>query len=68
MPIGQVFFVPREDVTLRDATPEEIAALEQSRQQFFHDKAAAAQKTPYGLTVSPHYLRQSRAQKESKEG
>ena len=68
MPIGQVFFVPREEITMRDCTPEELAALEQSRDQFAHDKAAAAQKTPYGLTVSPHYLRKSREQKESKEG
>jgi len=30
---------------------------------------AAAQKTPYGLTVSPHYLRESRARRGgSKDG
>jgi len=61
MPIGQVFFVPREDVTLADCTKEELAAIQTSRQEFFHQKAAAKIMTPYGLEYSPHYLRQSRS-------
>ena len=36
-------------------------------QRVLLERWAAAQKTPYGLTVSPHYLRQSRAQKEQEE-
>jgi hypothetical protein len=64
VPIGQVFFVPREEVTLRDSTAEELEAFRTSQQEFYQHKAAAAQKTPYGLTVSPQYLRESRAQKE----
>jgi hypothetical protein len=64
LPIGQVFFVPRELVTLRPCTAEELAAIEASRREFNHEKAAATQKTSYGLSYSPHYLRQSRAQKE----
>jgi hypothetical protein len=63
LPIGQVFFVPREEVTMRDCTAEEIKTIRQSQSEFAHHKAAAAQKTSYGLTVSPHYLRESRAQK-----
>ena len=63
LPIGQVFFVPREEVTMRDCTQEEIKAIRQSQSQFAHHKAEAAQKTSYGLTYSPHYLRESRAQK-----
>src|SRR5438477_6513315 len=63
IPIGQVFFVPREEVTMRACTSEELQAFEKSRQEFNLHKAAAAQKTSYGLTYSPHYLRQSRAQK-----
>src|SRR6266853_696488 len=67
MPIGQVFFVTREEFTMRAATAEELKAFEESRQEFNHHKAAASQKTSYGLTYSPHYLRQSRAQKEESE-
>ena len=63
IPIGQVCFVPREDVTLRDCTPEELAAIKQSKEEFFHEKAASKQTTGYGLEYSPHYLRKSRSQK-----
>ena len=63
LPIGQVVFVPREEVTFRDCTPSEIEAIEASRQTFNEHKAAASQPTSYGLTYSPHYLRQSRAQR-----
>jgi hypothetical protein len=63
MPIGQVMFVPREQITLRPCTAEELHAIEQSRLEFSQHKAAATQKTAYGLSYSPHYLRQSRAQK-----
>src|SRR3977135_729608 len=63
IPIGQVCFVPREEITMRAATAEELKAVEESRQEFNHHKAAASQKTSYGLTYSPHYLRQSRAQR-----
>jgi hypothetical protein len=61
LPIGQVIFVPREQITMRACTPEELKAIEASRQEFHTQKAAAVQKTPYGLSYSPHYLRESRA-------
>jgi len=60
LPIGQVFFVPREQVTMRPCTSEELKAIEASREEFNRHKAAAVQKTSYGLSYSPHYLRQSR--------
>jgi hypothetical protein len=69
IPIGQVCFVPREEITLRACTSEELKAFEESRDEFTRHKAAAVQKTSYGLAYSPHYLRQSRAQKsEGEEG
>ena len=64
IPIGQVFFVPREAITMRACTSDEIKAIEESRQEFNKHKAEATQKTSYGLSYSPHYLRQSREQKE----
>ena len=63
LPIGQVLFVPREEVTLRDCTEREIEALKDAQSEFHREKTAAAQQTPYGLTVSPHYLRESRARR-----
>ena len=62
MPIGQVLFVPREKVVLRDVTDEEIAARRTAQEAFFREKAAVRQKTPYGLEYSPHYFRTSRLQ------
>ena len=51
IPIGQVFFVPREPITMRPCTSEELKAIEESRQEFNRQKAAAVQKTSYGLCV-----------------
>jgi len=65
IPIGQVLFVPREDVTFRDSTAAEIEVLRDNLTTFYKEKTAAAQKTPYGLTVSPHYLRESRARRDA---
>src|SRR5688572_32693726 len=64
IPIGQVFFVPREQITMRQCTAEELKAIDASRDEFNRQKAAATQQTSYGLSYSPHYLRQSRTQKD----
>ncbi len=63
LPIGQVVFVPREDVTFRDCTAEEVAAIKASQDEFTREKAAARTTTPYGMPYSPHYARQSRGTK-----
>lgn len=63
MPIGQAFFVPREEITLRDCTAKELEQLRAAREEFSREKAAATQRTPYGLPYSPHYLKRSREQK-----
>ena len=64
MPIGQVFFVPREEITLRDCTERGIGGhAAKSDDEFGTAKAAAQVTTPYGIPYSPHYLRQSRAPK-----
>ena len=63
LPIGQVLFVPREDVNLLDATTDDLKDFEQRRQEFAKKKAATVQTTSYGLSYSPQYLRQSREQK-----
>jgi hypothetical protein len=60
LPIGQVFFVPREEVTLREGTADELEAFRQAKRDFQHHKAAVTMTTPYGLQYSPHYARRSR--------
>src|SRR5437667_8784663 len=61
IPIGQVLFVPREEVNLLDGTTADAKEFEDARQEFAKHKAATVQTTPYGLSDSPQYLRQSRA-------
>jgi hypothetical protein len=63
MPIGQVFFVPRDEISLRDCSEEEVQALKESAEKFQRDKAAFKLTTAYGLQYSPHYLKQSRSPK-----
>src|SRR5271168_3115549 len=55
MPIGQVIFVPREEITFREGKEEEIVARHQAAQTFYDEKAKKKVKTPYGLEYSPHY-------------
>ncbi len=61
MPVGQVFFVPREDTPLREATEAEVAGIKQDREEFVKHKVETKLTTRYGLQYSPHYVRQSRA-------
>ena len=63
MPVGQVVFVPREEITMRDCTADELAAIRKSKEEFFREKAEHKISTPLGVQYSPHYLRQSRLQK-----
>jgi len=60
LPIGQVFFVPREEITFRDGTEQETTERQKAGKQFFDEKATHKIKTPYGLEYSPHYQRKSR--------
>ncbi len=60
LPIGQVLFVPREEVNFRDGTEKEVADRQKRSQEFFDKKAATKVKTSYGLEYSPHYQKLSR--------
>jgi hypothetical protein len=59
-PIGQVFFVPREEIALRAAHPDEAAAFGREKEEFDRAKAAVRTTTPYGLPHSPHYQKMRR--------
>ncbi|MDP1569603.1 MAG: hypothetical protein Q8L86_06335 [Vicinamibacterales bacterium] len=63
LPIGQVCFVPREEVTLRDCTDAEIEQIKQEKATFMQEKSAAKRTTNYGLEYSPHYSQKSKAKK-----
>jgi hypothetical protein len=63
MPIGQVFFVPREEITMRDCNEAELEEIQKSKNEFFEHKEKEKIMTPHGLSYSPHYIRQSREQK-----
>ena len=54
-PIGQVFFVPREEIDLREGTKEDAAAFARDREAFEQQKAADQLNAPYGLRYSPAY-------------
>lgn len=64
LPIGQVYFVPREEITVRDGTEAEMETRLKAKQEFAEHKAAQRVSTPYGMQYSPHYLKQSRKQNE----
>ena len=68
MPIGQVFFVPRDEITMRDCTEEELAAMKRADEEFSRGKAADQITTPYGIPYSPHYLKESRARRGDQKG
>ena len=63
MPIGQVFFVPREEITLRDCNEEEVSAIWRTRDEYSREKAALTRTTSYGLEYSPLYSRRSEPEK-----
>ncbi|MFN2446039.1 MAG: hypothetical protein ABR606_10740 [Vicinamibacterales bacterium] len=63
MPIGQVFFVPRQEITLRECSEDELAVIRRSKEVFSREKARTTLTTPYGFQYSPHYARESRSRK-----
>jgi hypothetical protein len=65
MPVGQVFFVPREEMSMRDCTENEVKKIHQSISEFIENKAKENQETPLGLTYSPYYVHHSEGSKKT---
>ncbi len=63
IPIGQVFFIPREEITMRDCTDDELKLIHESQENFARQKAAHTMTTAYGMTYSPHYAQKRREPK-----
>src|SRR5205823_5417228 len=49
MPIGQVLFVQREEITMRDCTNEELEEIRRSKEEFAREKETQKIMTPHGL-------------------
>ena len=60
-PIGQVYFVPRDEVALREGSKEEAAAFFNERDTFDAEKAADQLSAAYGLRYSPLYQKRRQA-------
>jgi hypothetical protein len=60
LPIGQVLFVPRDEITLKDCSTDELETIARDREEFSREKAAATRDSAYGLPYSPHYFQTSR--------
>jgi hypothetical protein len=58
-PIGQVFFVPREPVTLREADAAETAAFRDEQTQFNGRKAVSRVLSSFGLAYDSAYRQES---------
>jgi hypothetical protein len=56
-PIGQVFFVPREQVTSRKGSADELTAFRGKIDEFRAQKAGDQVEMAYGLKYSPAYAR-----------
>jgi hypothetical protein len=59
-PVGQVFFVAREEVTLRQGSEAEVADFRAAQQRYWEGKAADQLIAAYGIKFSPHYRKSSR--------
>ena len=64
LPIGQVHFVPREEVELVECNQKDLEEIRRAREEFSKGKAAHKTTTRFGLEFSPHYARESRARRD----
>lgn len=60
-PVGQAFFLPREEVRLREGGEVEIAGFRGAQRRYWEEKAGDQLTAPYGLRYSPHYRKASKA-------
>jgi hypothetical protein len=54
-PIGQVFFVPREPVTLVDGTEADTRSFNERQEAYWTERHAKERSTNFGTTYSYHY-------------
>jgi len=54
-PIGQVIFIPRDDVMLIDSTEVDATRFTESQQQYWHERAGKEKATNFGTLYTYHY-------------
>ena len=67
LPIGQVHFVPREEIELVECNQKELEEIRQAQDKFSEEKVSQRTTTRFGLEYSPHYSRESRSRREENE-
>lgn len=67
LPIGQVHFVPREEIELIECGQKELEEIRREREEFSEKKAELKTTTRFGLEYSPYYTRESQARREERE-
>jgi hypothetical protein len=66
LPIGQVHFVPREEIELVECNQKELEEIRQAHDKFSEEKVSQRTTTRFGLEYSPHYSRESRSRRENR--
>lgn len=64
-PIGQVLFVPRDEVFLADATAEEQVRYASAQQEYWSERHAKERMTNFGATYSYHYRDMQKAHRDA---
>ncbi|PKN83112.1 MAG: hypothetical protein CVU47_00460 [Chloroflexi bacterium HGW-Chloroflexi-9] len=63
-PIGQAFFLPREEILSRDASPVEEQQFVETQEQYWAERATKAKTTGYGATFTYHYRDHQKARRD----
>jgi hypothetical protein len=62
-PIGQVFFVPREEVRIMDASPSETQRFVDTQRSYWAERATKEKTTNYGATFTYHHRDHQKARR-----
>lgn len=54
-PIGQVFFVPREAISLAPASEADVTSFLERQERYWAERAEKERTTPYGALIAHHY-------------
>jgi hypothetical protein len=67
-PVGQVHFVPREEVHLREGTDADRASFAAKQQQYWAERTSKQRMTNFGALYSYHYRDLQKARREPGAG
>ncbi len=67
-PVGQVFFVPREPVSLEPALEADVQDFVTRQEAYWTERAAKERTTPYGALIAHHYRDLQRLRRSKTDG